>query len=171
MAKTDFRKGQLPFQFVPLPKDVLASPEYQGLPTSAKALMLDLMGQYTGKNNGRLCTAFEAMKRCGWTAPNTLTRAKRALLECPFAMLTRKGHPPRTAEWVGFTWWKLDWHESMDIGPRGFPYLNFVPVRSIDPNEGRDAAKKSDRVVQKLYRCDPISALRGTETVPMKASA
>lgn len=137
MARSDYKKGGLPFEFVSLPKDVLLSNEWQALPARARILALDLMGQYTGKNNGRLCLAYEPLQRCGWKSERTLIDAKRDLLECSFVVHTRKGHRPRTADWVGFTWWKLDWEKSMDIEPRGFPYLNFKKVTPIDPNVGR----------------------------------
>ena len=141
MARNDYQRGALPYQFVSMPKDILRSPEWQGLPAGAKALALDLMGQYTGKNNGRLCPAFGVMERCGWKAEKTLLRAKVALLECSFVCHTRKGHPPRTTDWIGFTWWKLDWDKSMSIQPREFPYLNFVKPERIDPNQGRAELK------------------------------
>lgn len=167
MARNDFRKGALPYLFVSIPKDVLLSPEFAALPTSSKALMLDLAAQYTGKNNGRLCPAFKAMQRSGWTAPNTLQRAKLALIECSFVVLTRKGHPPRTTEWIGFTWWKLDYDRSMDVDPRQFPYLNFVKRVAADPNSGRPENKTD---IQKLYRLPSKAALRGSETVSIGAA-
>ena len=167
MAKSDFRRGAIPYLFLPMPKDILLSTEYQSLPFSSKALMLDLMGQFTGNNNGRLCPSFEVMRRSGWTAPNTLMRAKVALLECSFAVLTRKGHAPRTAEWIGFTWWKLNWLESMDIAPRDFPYLNFTKATMPDPNTGRDQAKHNNSDVQKLYPCPAKTGSGYTETVSM----
>src|SRR4051812_11630580 len=104
MAAKNYRKGAIPYGFVPLPKDVLRSAEFAGLGASSKALMLDLMAQYTGKNNGRLCPGFEVMRKSGWSSKAKLLRAKRALLECSFVLQTRIGHPPRTTEWVGFTW-------------------------------------------------------------------
>jgi hypothetical protein len=137
MSKNDYRKGAIPYQFVGLPKDVLNSPAYLALPPSAKELMLDLAVQYTGKNNGRLCPGFEVMQRRGWTSKHTLLRAKRALLRCQFVLQTRIGHPPRTAEWIGFTWWKLDAHPSMDFSVRGWPYLNFMPALSVVPKRHR----------------------------------
>lgn len=144
MAKHDFAKGALPYGFAPIPKDVLKMPEFQHMPSSAKALMLTLMGQFTGKNNGRLTPAFEAVKDAGWVSKGTLQRARDALLEAPFAVLTRKGSPPRTVDWIGFTWWKLDYERSMDIDPRRFPYLNFLRMAMSDPNAGREHAKKRD---------------------------
>jgi hypothetical protein len=142
MGKRDHEKGSLPYQFIPIPKDVLAMPEFHKLPSSAKELMLNLAGQYSGKNNGRLCPAFEVMRRSGWTSKGTLQRAKQALLEAPFAVLTRQGHPPRTVDWIAFTWWKLDFERSMEVDPRTFPYLNFAAMKAIDPNAGREEARK-----------------------------
>ena len=146
MGKRDYRQGGLPYQFQVIPKDVLCMPQFHSLPSGAKALMLDLMAQYTGKNNGRLTTHFEVMQRVGWTSKSTLMRAKLALFEMPFAIMTRKGHAPRTAEWMGFTWWKLDWDKTMDLDPREFPHLNFMRM-ARDPNAGRHMASKNRIVV------------------------
>lgn len=168
VARNDYRKGGLPYPFVVIPKDVLLSPEFQALSTSSKALLLDLIAQYTGKNNGRLCPAWQAMQRAGWTAKPTLLKAKRELLECSFVVLTRKGHAPRTAEWIGVTWWTLDFDRSMDIDPRQFPYLNFVKRVAADPNTGRPEIK---REVQKLNRWPAKSALRGSVSEPMGVKA
>lgn len=142
MGKRDYRKGALPFEFQPIPKDVLRMKEFQDLPASSKALMLDLMGQYDGRNNGKLCPAFEVMRRTGWVSKGTVQRAKDALVDTPFAVLTRMGHPPRTVDWIGFTWWKLDYERSMEIDPAKFPYLNFIRMTMADPNTGRAQAKK-----------------------------
>ncbi len=173
MARSSHRKGAIAFPFVAVPKAVLASPEWQQMPFAARALALDLMGQYTGKNNGRLCPSFEVMARSNWTSKTTLVKAKRALLDRSFAVLTRKGHPPRTAEWIGFTWWSLDYHDSMNIDPKLFPYMNFLSLEAaaIDPNEGREKARRTAiSVVQKLDRYPSKTALRGPETGPMEAS-
>ena len=125
MTKSAYRKGAIPYSFVALPFAVLRSTEWQKLPSSAKVLAIDLASQYTGKNNGRLCVSFVAMQKCGWASKSTLIKAKRALLECSFVICTRKGHPPRTAEWMAFTWWHLHYEKSMDVEPRKFPYLDF----------------------------------------------
>jgi hypothetical protein len=168
MAKRDHQKGSIPYQFAAMPMDVIRSPEWQALPHSARSLAIDLMAQYTGKNNGRLCPAFTVMERCGWTSKTTLIAAKRALLEAQFVVLTRKGHPPRTAEWIAFTWWQLNYEPSMDIDPKRFPYLSFVKLSRIDPNEGRGPAPS---VVRKLDRYTGKQAPGGTEIGPMEVAA
>jgi hypothetical protein len=166
MAKRDYKKGGIPFTFAALPMDVIRSEQWQALSHGARALAIDLMAQYTGKNNGRLCPSFEAMERHGWKSKHTLIAAKRALLECPFVVLTRKGHPPRTADWIAFTWWPLNWEPSMDIGPKSLPYLNFVRVERRDPNTGRALSE-----VQKLHHKPQKTAPGGAETAPHKAAA
>ncbi|MGZ9712989.1 hypothetical protein ACXX82_19545 [Glaciimonas sp. GNP009] len=162
MAKRDYTKGSISYGFVPLPKDIIQSPEWQALPPSAVKLAIDLMGQYTGKNNGRLCPSFVAMEKSGWTSKHTLIAAKRALLDCSFVVLARLGHAPRTADWIAFTWWKLDFEKSMDIDPAKFPYLNFVKMGHA--NIGKD--QKLHSVVQKLHLEHQKKASGGAETAP-----
>ena len=138
-----FEKGAIKYPFVAVPKELLASMQWQALPDSAKTLAIDLANQYTGGNNGRISTAFTAMQKCGWTSKSKLAKAKAALLQSDFVILTRKGHPPRTSEWVGFTWWPLNWQQSMDIKQSGWPYLNFINLPLHDPNNGREKMRKA----------------------------
>lgn len=172
MAKPDYKKGALPFEYVAVPKLILRSSEYQQLHHRSKALLMDLAAQYTGSNNGRLCPSFTVMDRIGWNK-GTLNEAKKGLLDCSFYVVTRKGHAPRTAEWIGLTWWKLDYHPSMDIEPRSFAYLNFTKSAAVamaDPNTGRGAPQKTHGVGQKLNRSLSKTALRGSEIEPMRTA-
>lgn len=139
MAKRDHRKGALQFRFVAIPVPVLESAAYRELPDSARSLLIDLLMQFSGKNNGRLCTSYVALQRYGWTSKSKLERAKAALLQAPFILITRRGRPPNTSEWVGVTWFQLDYDRSMDLVPRDWPLNNFQTIESgaIDPNQGR----------------------------------
>src|SRR5690606_22828212 len=116
------------------------SPAYRALPSAARSLLIPLLMQFTGKNNGRLCVSFVAMQRYGWTSARKLDKAKHELLCTPVVLGTRKGKPPRTAEWVGVTWLALDYEKTMDVDPRAWPYMNFLTIEAgaIDPNEGRE---------------------------------
>jgi len=141
MAKDNYRKGAITYKFIALPNQVVSSREWQTLSHRARSFAIDLMNQYTGKNNGRLCPGFEVMRRSGWGSKDQVIKAKRELLTTQFCIQTRIGHAPRTAEWLGFTWWKLDWHESMGVSATAWPYMNFIDIERarIDPNEGRKA--------------------------------
>ena len=95
-------------------------------------------------------------------------RAKLALFEMPFAIMTRKGHAPRTAEWMGFTWWKLDWDKTMDLDPREFPHLNFMRM-ARDPNVGRHLASRNKIVVPFRGQLSANVAAHPLETEPMQS--
>lgn len=152
MAKRDYRKGQTEYSFVAIPLDVLRSDEYVSLGDAAKGLMMDLCEQYSGGNNGRLTPSWTVMRRRGWHQ-HKLIRAKRELLQTSFCIMTRKGKAPQTAEWIGFTWWRLNYHRTMEVDPARWPYLNFMAVSNarIDPNQGRE---KLIRGVPKQHRSD-----------------
>ncbi len=167
MAKRDFRKGAIPYDFIAVPRRLPKSVEWRGLSGRSTKLLFDLASQYSGKNNGRLCPSFEVMKRDhGWTSKDQLIKAKQELLECSFVVQTRKGRAPRTAEWVGLTWWKLDYEKSMEIDPGTWPHLNFLNLHDalIDPNEGR---KKPNGTAKPVVR----STDRSTPRIPPTRSA
>jgi len=171
MGKRDYKKGAIPYSFIAIPKAVITSAEWQRLSFRGRALAMDLAGQYTGKNNGRFCPGFDVMSRVGWASKNTLIGAKRDLLECAFALETRKGHPPRTAAWIGFTWWRLDWHESMDVSRTGWPYLNFITASVANGKKvAQKTSNKTISVVQKLNHEPRKTGLRGSESVPIEAT-
>lgn len=168
MAKSDYKRARLPYHFGVVPQEVLRSRGWIDLPPNAVKLAMALVAQYTGKNNGRLCPSVEALSNAGYSmSKRTAIDAKRALLECPWCLLTRQGCAPRTADWVGFTWWKLDYERSMNIGPRDFPYLNFVEMKLADPNTGRGPPPKTLQGVQKLHPTPPKRAPGGAEITPL----
>lgn len=170
MAKRDFKGASISYQFAAIPMEVLRSPEWVALPPSAAKLAMALVGQYTGKNNGRLCPSVEALQGAGYTMTKpTVIAATRALLECEWCFLTRQGRPPRTTTWIGFTWWKLDWLKDMDIQPREFPHLNFAKPKMADPNHGRGPPPKLISEVKKFDLDPSKQALRGKETLPIEA--
>lgn len=152
------KRGSIDYPFIALPRALITSETWQALPHAARVLAIDLMSQYTGRNNGRLCPAFEVMKRSGWASKDTLARAKRALLDSPFALQTRMGHPPRTAEWIGFLWWRLDYDRTMDVDPAKWPRWGFMDPPKANPKNTFCPPKTV-----------PITPSIGPESVPMEA--
>lgn len=78
--------------YVMLRKDLLLSNEFIELSPSAKNLLLDLMAQYNGSNNGNLSLAFDGiMKPRGWNSRTTLSNARHELLEKGFLIVSQRG--------------------------------------------------------------------------------
>ncbi len=77
--------------FVALPHVVLRSVTYAKLSPRAVKLLMDMLSQYKGDNNGDLCIAWKLMKERAWRSQTTLNKAKKELLEREWIEVTRYG--------------------------------------------------------------------------------
>ena len=102
--------------FIALPWAVLDCPAYGRLSAYARALLLEVARQYIRDNNGKLLLSRDYMAKRGWKSSDTLTKAKRELLEGGFIHETVKGHRPNKASWYAVTWQTLDRHHGYDAG-------------------------------------------------------
>jgi len=84
-------KGRGKRRFVRLLHDLLNDPRYIKLSHPAKTLLIDIMKQYNGFNNGDLCITLSVMRSRGWTSNSTLWRARDELLRAELILLTRQG--------------------------------------------------------------------------------
>ena len=111
MSKKRF-KGQAekrePGSYVALPHAVLRSEEFKGLSALACKLLLSLLTQYVGDNNGDLCAAWTVMKGVyGWRSKDSLAKALNELQETGFIIKTRQGGRHR-ASLYAVTWFEID---------------------------------------------------------------
>lgn len=107
--------------FVRLPLAVLKSRAYIEASPHARMLLLDLAMQYRGNNNGDLSAAWSFMKERGWRSKETLTTAKRQLMDLQLIVETRMGARPNKASLYALTWLALDEHPKLEITARQFP--------------------------------------------------
>ncbi len=77
--------------FVALPHHILRSPEYATLNAYAVKLLLDLFGQFDGRNNGDLTAAWTVMNERGWKSKRVLYRSIHELEENGWIVRTRRG--------------------------------------------------------------------------------
>ena len=95
-------------RFAGIPHSVLNTQEYIKCPASAKALLIELVMQYNGCNNGKLMATLKLLKKRGWSSQHTITRAIRSLLNAKLIKCTRLGRRPNTAAWYAITWRPVD---------------------------------------------------------------
>lgn len=109
--------------FVRLPLAVLKSRAYIETGSHARMLLLDLAMQYRGDNNGDLSAAWSFMKERGWRSKETLTTAKRQLMNLGLIVETRMGRRPNKASLYALTWLALDdcYGKQLEITARQFP--------------------------------------------------
>ena len=123
--------------FVALPWSVLDCPAYSQLSHPAKSLLMELSRQFVKNNNGRLLASYRYLRTRGWTSADTITRAKKELLNAGFIHETVKGHRPNKASWYAVTWRGLDKLKGYDFGAeqsfiRGAYQKNLI----LKPNDG-----------------------------------
>lgn len=85
------RHKSKPPPFVMLQKQVLESAEYARLSSKGVKLLVDVLAQYNGRNNGDMCITMSIMKKRGWRSSSTLHDAKDELIEGGWIELTRQG--------------------------------------------------------------------------------
>jgi hypothetical protein len=109
------------------------SEQYAKLSFRAKALLIDLLAQYRGVNNGDLTTAWSVMQRAGWRSKDLLAKATRELEDRGWILKTRQGdiHGP--------TLWALTFHGIDDCRDRA-------------GNRKMDAGVKPDSMPLHLWR-------------------
>lgn len=93
MARTRLKaKGRADFgSYVAMPHAILQSAEWAALTACEAKLLIDIYGQFNGKNNGALSAAWTLMQPRGWRSQDTLNRALRGLLAKGFLLKTRQG--------------------------------------------------------------------------------
>jgi hypothetical protein len=123
-------------RFYPLPAVVLQSSAFIALSAHAIKLLLDLLEQYRGDDNGRLiCTWAHVHEKRGWKSRDTLNKARAELMAAGFLFETVKGRRPKRASWFALTFFALDPHDDYDAAPTAFPYLAFaVPPKLPSKN-------------------------------------
>jgi hypothetical protein len=67
------------------------SPQYAKLSPRAVKLLVDLMAQYRGNNNGDLTTAWSVMQAAGWRSKDLLKKAEQELERRGWIIKTRQG--------------------------------------------------------------------------------
>ena len=117
-------------RFAQLPHVVLNSSDYIGLSYKSKALLVDLVHQYNGKNNGDLTAALGTLKARGWQRSATLTNAVKELMQANLVIRTREGkfqNPHSRCALYAMTWQQIDECEGkdLDVGPTSTPPRKF----------------------------------------------
>ncbi len=103
--------------FVALPVHILESEQYSRLSAHGVKLLIDLLSQFKGNNNGDLCAAWGLMQTRGWRSSGTLHRALKELLDTEFIQTTRQGGRHK-ASLYAVTWKPIDdCKGKLDIAP------------------------------------------------------
>lgn len=107
-------------KFLGIPRSAYDAPQFATLKPWSVRLLIDLVAQYNGRNNGDLTAAWKVLKPRGWNSEATLNKAKKELLAAGYIVEMRKGQRPNLCSLYALTWRPLDPSSKHDFGPGGF---------------------------------------------------
>lgn len=90
-----------------IPHCIQRTEKYTRLSSWAVKLLVDLLIQKNGWNNGDLSAAWSLMQHRGWRSKSTLHEATKELLEVGFIVLTRQGGRNKCSLY-GVTWDRIE---------------------------------------------------------------
>lgn len=111
-------------RFIGIPYRVANSAPFAALKGPEVKLLIDLLTQYNGRNNGSLSPTISLMGKRNW-AESSLYRAFKKLEHAGFLLVTRQGWKVRgKATMVAITWNGID-------EPTGFSYDEGIKVSAV----------------------------------------
>ncbi|GAA5138047.1 hypothetical protein GCM10023339_78590 [Alloalcanivorax gelatiniphagus] len=123
--------------FAALPHIVMESGDFRCLSGSAMKVLMCLLRQYTGKNNGDLSASYTQVKAWGIGSKSTLTRALEELQERNLIQQTREGrflNPGGRCALYALTWQAIDDCDGkLDVGGTNVPPRKFTLGQAKNP--------------------------------------
>jgi hypothetical protein len=143
-----------------MPANVLRSAQFASLSARSVKLLMDLLSQFRGNNNGDLCATWTLMQRRGWRSRDTLAKAIRELQIGGWIAMTRQGgmHAPTL---YGVTFFALDPSPKLEVSVADFPRGKWYRMQTLV----RPATKRGRQHANRVNAA-PIN----TPTVPITAS-
>ena len=93
--------------FIRIPHHVANHERFRTLSPRATKLLIDLLAQYRGYNNGDLCAPLSLMQERAWNSSDQLQKAKNELIERDVIIVTRQGGLNK-ANLYAVTWFPID---------------------------------------------------------------
>jgi hypothetical protein len=106
--------------YIAIPHGVLDSVAFTGVSHRAKALLLEMVRQLNGRNNGRIQLSDKWLKARGWKSKGVIFSAKTELLERKLIMLAKQGGLNHGASWYLVTWLAVSNFVGLDITARDY---------------------------------------------------
>ena len=154
-----------------IPWSVIDSVSFKGSSDKAKALLLALMRQHNGSNNGHLHLAKKWLYNQGWTCDESNRKACRELLERGLIIQTRWGGLNMGPNWFALTWHTISNYVGLDITAKGFnkgayALCNLLPTPRRKPPVKKQSGLHDDRdCIGTTTETPRQSAITSTEPV------
>jgi hypothetical protein len=152
------------------------SAAFMGAGHIAKALLLDLMRQVNGANNGRLHLSYEWLTRKrGWKSRDTIKRAQNELVERGLVIQTCKGGLNKGASLFAVTWLPISNFNGLDFAAKDYQPGAWAMMDKHTPKNNSSVPVAGTAPSRQSVQSPPLTvpmagtekALFGTFTVPI----
>ncbi len=138
---------------------VLASQAVINLSAYGTKLLVDLLSQYKGNNNGDLCAPYSILQKRGWCSKGTLSRAIKELLKAGLIEISRQGGRHQCSLFA-FTFYAVDECKGkLDIAATSTPkslWRKHEPVPDIKTlqkaKQAKDDANLTKQIMERAKR-------------------
>lgn len=101
-------RGRSPSTYLGIPHYVVRSEEFGCLDGWGTKYLIEVAASYNGRNNGDLSYPWALAQKRGWRSSSTHNKARDALVEAGWLIVTRHGRRGRICNLYAITWWPID---------------------------------------------------------------
>lgn len=148
--KKSLRPETIAGGFSAIPHVVLDSQSFKGASDKAKSLLLALMRQHNGSNNGHLHLAKKWLYKQGWTCDENNRKATHELIERGLIAQTKRGGLNIGPNLYALTWHDISNYVGLDIRSGGYQRGAYIlcdlpPTRRRKPPAQKQIERHDDR--------------------------
>lgn len=158
--------------YTPLPHALLDSTAFMGASTRAKAMLLELVRQHNGRNNGHLQLSVGWLRKRGWSSTSAIQLAKAELLKRDLAILTKRGGLNAGPDYYALTWLPIGDYSGLDLkqgsyAPGAWRFADPLPVMTNRKTPAPNTrGKKREASSDARNSTVPIAGTGRATTVP-----
>ena len=124
-------------RYVPLPHSVLDAPAFASCSCMAKSLLLELLRQHNGSNNGHIRLSRGWLTKRGWNSVSSIVSARRELIRSRLIVQTRHGGLRNGSHLFALTWLPITNFVGLDIGRAEYhPGAYLLPIPPTPKKNG-----------------------------------
>ena len=150
--------------FCVLPHRILDSRAYLGLNFAAKALLMDLVRQLNGYNNGHLQLTTTWLRPRGWSSSDTINKSTKELIDSFLVIKTRQGGLNIGPSQFAVTWLPISNFHGLEINERDYDRGKWTQKEPLPPT------KPKKPLVQNTDQATPTSGYAEAPTNPLIGS-
>lgn len=159
MAKSPEQLRKKYERHIQIPHRILEDPRFIALPPSALRLLLAVLMQFNGKNNGHMQMSRGYLKeKRDWHSAGTISNAKKALLESGLVIETQPkffGRDGRACARFGIAWLQLHYMDGQLLTTARPPAW-----RPLTENQVQKTDQRRQKMVRKLDEASEASMLK-----------